>query len=431
MSKSRARYLVASALMVAFGTAAASERDPRDVELEALRTALAAEREQVEQQQLALEAQHLRLQQLEDRLLGDMRGAGRTAVATEQSQPAPTGQQNSEVEQVGEAPVEPPQAPEVAVLADQGGVITRKGRLTMESTLEYSRADRNRVIFRGIEVPQSVLVGVFDINESRQDVLTAALASRFGVTNRFELNARVPYIHRSDASVLAPVSATPESMTGTRDYSVDADGLGDIDFGMRYQLTDGRNGQPFLIAGLQVLAPTGTNPFDVGRDEIGNATRAATGSGFWGVSPNLTALLPTDPAVLFATLGYTHNFGRHIDRFVGDTFIERVEPGGEPSFSVGVGLSLNDRTSVSFGYAQTWSFGTETRVRVQDSSQTNPVLSDPITSTTRDLQLARYMFGVSYRINEKTTINWNLEVGATDDAADVRTTFRIPFGFEL
>jgi len=31
------------------------------------------------------------------------------------------------------------------------------------------RADRNRAIFRGIEVVASVLIGVFDINESRQD----------------------------------------------------------------------------------------------------------------------------------------------------------------------------------------------------------------------------------------------------------------------
>jgi len=275
-----------------------------------------------------------------------------------------------------------------------------------------------------------VLVGVFDINESRQDVLTAALVSRFGVTNRFELNARIPYVHRSDASVLSPVSAAPGSSTGKRDYSVDADGLGDIDFGMRYQLTDGKNGQPYIIAGLQVLTPSGTNPFDVGRDELGNARRAATGAGFWGVSPNLTALMPTDPAVLFGTIGYTYNFGRDIDRYVGDTLIERVTPGGEPSFSLGVGLSLNERTSVSFGYAHTWSFGTETTIRVRDSSQGTPVLSDPINSTTRDLQLARYMFGVSYRINEHTTLNWNLEVGATDDAADVRTTFRIPFGYD-
>jgi hypothetical protein len=37
------------------------------------------------------------------------------------------------------------------------------------------------------------------------------------------------------------------------------------------------------------------------------------------------------------------------------------------------------------------------------------------------------MFGVSYRMSDSATLNWNLEVGATDDAADVRTTFRVPF----
>ena len=63
------------------------------------------------------------------------------------------------------------------MLSEQGGIVTRTGQITIEPSLEYARADRNRVIFRGIEVPQSVLVGTFDINESRQDILTAALGS--------------------------------------------------------------------------------------------------------------------------------------------------------------------------------------------------------------------------------------------------------------
>ena len=53
----------------------------------------------------------------------------------------------------------------------------------------------------------------------------------------------------------------------------------------------------------------------------------------------------------------------------------------------------------------------------------------PFEQRLRDLQIGRLLFGVSYRTSPTTTLNWNVEVGATDDAADVRTTLRIPFTF--
>jgi hypothetical protein len=58
-----------------------------------------------------------------------------------------------------------------------------------------------------------------------------------------------------------------------------------------------------------------------------------------------------------------------------------------------------------------------------------PALGEAMTAESRDLQIGRLLFGVSYRTSPSTTLNWNVEVGATDDAADVRTTLRIPFTF--
>ena len=59
------------------------------------------------------------------------------------------------------------------------------------------------------------------------------------------------------------------------------------------------------------------------------------------------------------------------------------------------------------------------------------VLGPSMKVETRDLQIGRLMFGVSYRTSPTTTINWNVEMGATDDATDIRTTLRIPFSFNL
>nr|WP_299593458.1 transporter [Sphingomonas bacterium] len=408
-------------------------------DLETLRAELIAQKSALDEQQKQLNAQRVRLQAIEDSLLSRMRGTGAAQVAGSDTVPLPPSPPPAppasaqaaanapagSVQTVGEAPTEQRQV-QVAVLAEQGGVITRAGRLTLEPVLEYARADRNRFVFRGVQVINALAIGVFDINEARQDVLTAAGVARLGVTNRFEINARVPYVYRSDKAVVTPIAnPTPSN---TQDASVRDSGIGDIDFGARYQFTDGRNGAPYLIGGIQAIAPTGTSPFAVERNTLGIAREASTGAGFWGITPNLTAILPTDPAVLFATVGYTVNIARNIDRMIGTTLIERVKPGDTPSASVGIALSLNPRTSLSLGYGHSWSMGTKMRFRTTDA---NGVLGDEATSKTRDLQLGRLLFGVSYRTSPRTTINWNLEMGATEDATDLRTTLRIPLTFEV
>jgi hypothetical protein len=106
-----------------------------------------------------------------------------------------------------------------------------------------------------------------------------------------------------------------------------------------------------------------------------------------------------------------------------------VTPGGAPAVSLGVAISLNPRTSISLGYAQTVALGTSTRLRTIDPQ--SGAISDPIDVSTRTLQLGRLLFGVSYRTSPATTINWNVELGATDDATDVRTTLRIPLNLTL
>jgi hypothetical protein len=442
MLKSMAR--AAALLTVGCAQIAAAQAAPATSDdISSLRREIASENVKLEEQQRAIEAQRVRLRALEVRLAG---GGTPTQYSSTQPggvamppSPPPTAPSStatvdagptmvplpgSQVQTVGQAPSDQRQI-QVAVLSEQGGIITKAGRLTIEGDLEYARADRNRVLFRGVAIPEAVLIGAFDINESRQDVVTVAAAARFGVTSRFEINGRVPYIYRSDSSALAPVVNNGATSPSGTDRSVANGNIGDVDFGARYQITNGGAGLPYLIAGVQAVAPTGTNPFKVPRDGLGNPLRAATGAGFWGVTPTLTAILPTDPAVLFGTLGYTFNFGRNIGQRIGSAIVDRVSPGGAPAASVGIAISLNPRTSLSLGYAQTIALGTKTLLRTIDSS--TGAISEPQSIRTRNLQLGRLLFGVSYRTGRSTTINWNIELGATDDATDVRTTLRIPF----
>ena len=398
---------------------------PEAIDLISLRDQLQIAREELKRQEQSLNEQRARLQRLEDQLLGQMRGAG---LSLEASDTQDSSQSAGPVEEVGARPEEETNAPEVAVLADQGSVMTKAGRITIEPSVEYMRSDRNRFVFRGIEVPQSVLVGVFDINESRQDVLTAALTGRVGLTNRIEIGGRVPFVYRDDKAVLVPlVQNPPQSGVGTVNTSTDGTGIGDLELFARYQLTRGTGGWPFLIAGIQGIIPTGKDPFEIPRDAIGNATKSATGAGFWAIAPNLTILMPSDPATLFASIGYTFNFGKDVNRRISDALIERVSPGGAPNATVGVGVALNPQLSLSFAYAHTWQFATKTRLRPISIANGIETIGDPITTKSRDLQVGRFLFGIGYRVNPRTTINWTVEMGATDDASDIRTTLRIPF----
>ena len=390
---------------------------------DAMMDALAEARAELDRQREALAAQETRLKALEDELRRVQQAQSTPPTAAPRSAPEETAAATPvPVDPVGEAPSEV-LMPTVAVLGMQGDVLTQAGRLTAEAQVEYARSDRNRAIFRGIEVVESVLVGVFDINENRSDALTAALSLRYGLSGRLEVGGRVPYLYRTDATVLAPVAgSTPNDTAATRSSSVNGDGIGDVELFARYQLTSARPGLPFLIGALQAVAPTGSDPFGIPRDANGLPLRAATGSGFWGLTPSLTVILPNDPAVLFGSLGYTHNFAKSVNTRVGDIVIDRVEPGDALSGSAGIGVSLNNRTSFNLGYAHTWVFGSRTSTRLF----TPTPASVPTTMTSRDLQLGRLLLGVTYRATDTLSLNWTVEAGVTDDATDVRTVLRVP-----
>lgn len=328
------------------------------------------------------------------------------------------------LERVGQAPVDEERPIELAVLNSQGSIVTRRGQLTGEFQVDYGRADRNRAVFRGIELVEAVLVGVFDINESRQDVLTASGSLRYGLTNRFEVGVRIPYIYRADSSIIAPImNSTPDDDAATIDNSVNGNGIGDIELTGRYQVLDGQGGSPYLIANLQGVIPSGSDPFAIPRDNVGRALRAATGAGFWGISPSLTVILPSDPVVLFGTLGYTFNLGKSVNTVIDPVVINYVDPGDAISGSAGIGISFNQRTTLNLGYAHSWAFGTLTRTSL--IKPTDAWMGTRET-TSRDLQIGRFLFGVTYRVTDKASLNWSVEVGATDDATDLRTALRIP-----
>ncbi|MEP2735376.1 MAG: transporter [Erythrobacter sp.] len=402
-------------------------------ELKSMRAEVAAQRSSVMEQIVALQAQADRLDAMERRLslaLGEppqINPAARPVrMAANSVQSAPQTAAANPQGSVGVAPEVEERQPEIASLGRQGSAITQKGKLSGDIEWSYARADRNRALFRGVEVVESVLIGTFDINESRQDVLQQKVGLQYGLTHDLEIGVDVPFIARWDTSVLTPVAGPNENgVTREIDNSADGYGVGDVTISARKQLLAPKGFGPYLVGNLQVTLPTGTGPFEVARNEFGEAQEASTGSGFYGVTSGITAILPSDPGVLFGSLSYTKNFGGDVDAVIPPVEIVSVDPGDSLSFSAGIGLALNPRLSLNLGYAHSWGFGTETTTRAIVTDGDDP--ADEVTRTSRDLQVGRFLFGTTYKVDKRTSVNFAIEAGLTDDATDLRMMLRIPF----
>ena len=134
-------------------------------------------------------------------------------------------------------------------------------------------------------------------------------------------------------------------------------------------------------------------------------------------------LVPSDPAVIFASLGYLY----HIPEDVGQVFqpstaassrteIGEVDPGDSINLGLGFGFALNPRFSFSLGYRHSYIFPTRSEI---NGARFN----------SEDLQAGALQFGWSWRLNDRATFNNAFEFGATEDAPDVRAVFRLPFIF--
>jgi hypothetical protein len=316
---------------------------------------------------------------------------------------------------VGEAPPEETQVSTVEALPEGQNALLGRGRLVIEPSIEYSRSSGDRFIFRGVAVTTGINIGLIEANDTARDTVVASTAVRYALTDRLEVEARVPFMYRHDrVTTLAPGSTTT-----MRTYELDGAQMGDAEFSARYQLNDGRNGAPIFMASARVKSNTGLGPFDVERDAQGVATELATGSGFWGVQGGLSVLYPTDPAVLFANVGYLYNMGDDIDRTFGQATIGHVDPGDSISLGFGFGFAMNPRFSYSISYSHAYVLPTQTEISDANGAMIN--------QESPELHVGTMQLGLSFRATEQLTISTGVDFGVTEDAPDVRISLRTPF----
>jgi hypothetical protein len=303
-------------------------------------------------------------------------------------------------------------------------VLTPRGMFALEPSYEYFYAQNTQAIVNGFTIIPGITFGTVDIRQSTQRGNLGAVTLRYGVTDRMEVNLRVPWLSQSDTIQTAPADTNAQPIT----IGPTGSGLGDIEFGTSYQINDGLNDWPVFIANLRVKSDSGRSPFDVPiytiNDPQGGFTRGLpkelpTGTGFWAIDPGLTVAWASDPAVFFGSLRYIWNIARDVDiqdSAGGAPTRTNLDPGDGVGINFGVGFSLNEKSSISISYEH---------VRISASR------SDGRKITGSDYDTGTFNFGLSYRVSDRMSVNLGVGIGVTDQTPDTRIILRVPIRFSL
>jgi uncharacterized coiled-coil protein SlyX len=415
-------HAAASTTKAASGATAEQQRLDRLEKLVAGRIAadekaLAAQAKELAEQKAMIGEQQRQLASLRQMMAGELdqiRAAGdgppQTTVLADNGSPAPSG---STAQPVGQAPPpSPEQNPQNLALPQGVYVLTPAGHVFMNNNVTYQNASSDRVVFEGVEIAGAVLVGALEANQTENNSVLDTQSMRVGLGKGFEIEGSIPWVARSDRVTTVQTANSSETQT----FDIRGSGVGDAEVTARYQVTSGRPGEPIVIANLQVKSDSGLGPYDVPFDSSGVAQRLAVGSGFWSVTPTLTALLPSDPVILFGTLGYQYSFSREVNRLIGTAQVGRVWPGSSINGAVGFAFALNSNFSYSLGYKDYYFFPTITQLGGLNTASTN-------------LQAGALLLGAAYRLNSRMSLNLNFEFGVTGDAPNDTVILTIPYYF--
>jgi hypothetical protein len=310
-------------------------------------------------------------------------------------------------------------------LSTVGGVLTPKGQIVIDPSIEYDYWAQNQLGVNGFQIIPGITFGNIFVTRFEQNITTAAVTVRGGVTDRLELNAKIPFVYNAGStSSLIPLGTAAELLS----VSANGAGVGDMQFGASYQINSGESGWPIFVGNFLFKTATGISPFDVpiitlddpnGQFLAGTPKKLATGTGFNSLQPSVTVLLPTAPGVLFANLQYVHNFGRAQkiqDRAGGPPTPVNLQPGESPSITFGIGFALNDRAALTLSYQQTHVFAAYANGR--------EIPGSPYSYGT-------FNFGLGYQISQALRLNLSVGIGAGPNTPAAKVLFELPYKFSL
>ncbi|PMS19476.1 hypothetical protein C0Z18_14290 [Trinickia dabaoshanensis] len=299
-------------------------------------------------------------------------------------------------------------------------------KLTLDWGISDTYYDRRQLQLSGFLALDAIFLGNINLGETKSHQVMADLDARYGLTDRISFDLDVPYVYRHSDFIVGGAGGAASALS---DASGNSSAIGDVNFGIYYQLLKESGSWPDVVGSLRVKAPTGTSPFgiklvqvDPNNTSLVAPTKLPTGTGFWNVTAGLSVLKTYDPVVLFGSVSYTYNLARSfadISSVQGQSQPAKVKLGDVIQWGAGVALAFSEKDSASVSYTMAIEPQSETQAPGQGWQKV------PGSETVA----AAVNFGLNHVVNKHLTINGSVSIGLTPDAPNFVVGVRFPYTF--
>jgi hypothetical protein len=317
-------------------------------------------------------------------------------------------------------------AQSVSNLYNEASGFFGNGKFSFETGVTYARYDARQLSLNGFLALDSIFLGNINLDRIKSDSWTVDLTGRYNLDNRWQFDVNVPVVYRESTYQSGGAGGSANT---TSEGSVTRDPtIGDVNFGIAYKFLDESASLPDAVVSFRVKAPTGKDPYGIKLIESPTNTNLAvpetlpTGNGVWSVTPGISLVKTFDPAVLFGSLSYTHNFEdsfSDISPNVNQKIPGKVSLGDSFQLGVGVAFALNEKMSMSFSVSDL----------VQRKSKVKQSGSDWQSVVSSDANAGYFNVGMTIAASDNLTIVPNLAIGMTDDAPDFTFSLKFPYYF--
>ncbi|MGY2188058.1 hypothetical protein [Pseudomonas sp. SDO5591_S426] len=408
-----------------------------DAEVELLKQELLELKQRYEVQQKALAVLEQRVRQVEEQPASpppkrlakspaDMKGNSQVAVGTGAA--AASGGAAGGGSSYGQSLADDSQpAQSVSNLYDEASGFFGGGKFSVETGLTYSRYDTRQLILNGFLALDSIFLGNINLDRIKADTWTLDLTGRYNFNNRWQFDLNVPVIYRESTYQSGGGNGGSAGVTTEETVTRDPE-IGDVNFGIAYKFLDESVNTPDAVVTLRVKAPTGKDPFGIKLRQVDANSNLfvpdtlPTGNGVWSITPGISLVKTYDPAVLFGSLSYTHNFEESFDDIsstVGQKNPGKVDIGDSFQLGAGIAFALNEKMSMSFSVSDV----------VQRKSKIKQDGGDWESVTSSDANAGYFNIGMTIAATDNLTIVPNLSIGMTDDAPDFQFSLKFPYYF--
>jgi len=343
-----------------------------------------------------------------------------TADATQQV-PARSSEDEGRVTKDGEAVIKDAPASRSAEAVYREQNVLFNNTFSLETGVSYTHSDRRQLTLNGFLALDAIFLGDIKLDRVKSDITQLDVTGRYGVTDRLQFDFNAPFLYRSSTYESGGVGGSASTLG---EQTVNKTDIGDVSAGAYYRLFAETPTRPDIVLNVRVKAPTGKNPYGIKYVELNSVSTPnsiPTGNGLWALSTGLTFVKTVDPAILFANIGYTHNFTRKFDDISGDPNSRvsgEIDLGDAYQVAGGLAFALNEKMSLSMSYAHRFS----EKARINQGTAWQNIIGS-------DASAGSLNFGVTYAMSDKLSMVASVAMGVTPDAPDVTVGVKFPYNF--